>query len=103
MTTAAIELRGVCKRYPFFALGTAFAFGGVKCRTFVAGRDVTPAKLCAHLLELRDTDMLFIDEVHALPNESQELLCSAFWYPGPRRQAALPAPRDARRGRTSVQ
>lgn len=49
---------------------------GVKCRTFVAGRDVTPAKLCAHLLELRDTDMLFIDEVHALPNESQELLYS---------------------------
>ena len=49
---------------------------GMKCHTFVAGRDVTPAKLCAHLLRLRDTDMLFIDEVHALPHESQELLYS---------------------------
>lgn len=49
---------------------------GAKCRTFVAGSDVTPAKLCARLLELRAGDVLFVDEVHSLPNESQELLLS---------------------------
>jgi Holliday junction resolvasome RuvABC ATP-dependent DNA helicase subunit len=54
-------------------LGQALAnHYGTEC-TIVFGK-CSPSTLCEHLIKMKKGDFLFLDECHALPESSQELL-----------------------------
>ncbi len=50
---------------------------GTTCIPLTAGRELTALRMCEPLMQLRDSDVLLIDESHALPLGCQELLLGA--------------------------
>jgi Holliday junction DNA helicase RuvB len=50
---------------------------GAQIVTLLAGRETSPVDVCDALLRLRDCDVLFIDEIHALSRPAQEIVSNA--------------------------